>query len=80
MLEGTNPASWMLEVTGGARSVLVQAVDIDWPDRYLDSSLAEANAKCAEQIVARDRALLPPLGVTGGTYATNFGTQVSYPT
>ena len=34
MLPGLNPATWMLEVTGGARSVTVKAVDMDWPARY----------------------------------------------
>lgn len=49
---GYNPATWMLEVTGGAMATLIPAnASVDWPEHYLASSLALDNAQQAEMLV-----------------------------
>lgn len=49
---GYNPATWMLEVTGGAMATLIPAnTAVDWPEHYLTSSLALGNARQAEMLV-----------------------------
>jgi hypothetical protein len=49
---GYNPATWMLEVTGGAMATLTPANNsVDWPATYLASSLCQANATKAEALI-----------------------------
>jgi len=53
---GYNPATWMLEVTGGAMATLIPAnTAVDWPEHYLISSLALENARQAEVLVQEVR-------------------------
>jgi hypothetical protein len=48
---GHNPATWMLEVTGGSMATLVGAnKDVDWPSVYQSSALAAANAEKVEEL------------------------------
>ena len=51
---------------------------VNWPDWYRDSLLSRDNEAYAEQLVARDRGILPPLSVSS-MYAADFGTQVGRP-
>lgn len=76
MKEGFNPATWMLEVTGGAIAVTAKAVDVNWPDLYSSSQLCASNHAYADQLVARDREVKKPLEVSG-VYAVSFGMQCS---
>jgi len=75
MLPGLNPATWMLEVTGGARSVTVKAVSCNWPQWYKESALGQKNDVDADNLIERDKGK-EPLSVPGGTYACGFGAQV----
>jgi hypothetical protein len=53
---GYNPATWMLEVTGGAMATLIPAnTSVDWPAHYMASSLALENAQRAEGLVQQVR-------------------------
>ena len=45
---GANPATWMLEVTGGALAVAAKAVKADWPALYSASSLFAENGAHGE--------------------------------
>lgn len=73
---GSNPATWMLEVTGGAMAVSgAKAVQVVWPDLYQQSELAGNNAAYADHLVARDSNSMQPLVVEGGKYAASFGVQ-----
>lgn len=49
---GQNPATWMLEVTGGSMAMVTAANSVDWPAVYAASSLAAANAAECERLVA----------------------------
>ncbi len=40
LLPGYNPATWMLEVTGGSMATMVETVKLDWPDIFEKSGLA----------------------------------------
>jgi hypothetical protein len=52
LLSGYNPATWMLEVTGGAMATLTPAnASVDWPATYLASQLCQANATKAEALI-----------------------------
>jgi hypothetical protein len=52
LLSGYNPATWMLEVTGGAMATLTPAnANVDWPATYLASQLCQANATKAEALI-----------------------------
>lgn len=76
IVPGYNPATWMLEVTGGALSVMAQAVDADWPELFKESALAKENVAKAAELVERDRTTLPVLTVEGGEFASSMGTQL----
>ena len=53
---GHNPATWMLEVTGGAMATLIPAnTSVNWPDHYLGSQLALENAQQAEVLAQQVR-------------------------
>ncbi|MEW5311977.1 MAG: hypothetical protein WDW38_003643 [Sanguina aurantia] len=73
--DGVNPATWMLEVTGGAVSVGTKAVQADWPTLYLSSELSSSNAEHAASLVRSQRTSHAPLAVSG-LYAATFGVQV----
>lgn len=52
LLSGYNPATWMLEVTGGAMATLTPAnKSVDWPDAYLASQLFMENANTAQALI-----------------------------
>ncbi|GAX73712.1 hypothetical protein CEUSTIGMA_g1165.t1 [Chlamydomonas eustigma] len=74
--DGANPATWMLEVTGGAASISTKAVEVNWPDMYNLSELGQENAAKADKLVQRDGEAKLPLMVSGGMYAADFKTQV----
>ncbi|KAG2488519.1 hypothetical protein HYH03_012840, partial [Edaphochlamys debaryana] len=71
---GFNPATWMLEVTGGSMATVLDRVDVDWPGLYAGSELCRENvARAAALIDARGHDC-PPLAVVT-QYAMPFGTQ-----
>lgn len=72
---GYNPATWMLEVTGGAMSTIARAVEMDWPAHYSSSSLAKAVASKADKLVAEGAKAAPPLQLAS-EFAQPFGVQV----
>ncbi|KAG1677137.1 hypothetical protein FOA52_000943 [Chlamydomonas sp. UWO 241] len=78
--DGVNPATWMLEVTGGAVSVTVKKLDVDWPQLYAGSALGEANTEYASSLVAGSLGTHSPLTVAGfgpnGRYAAPLSTQI----
>eukprot|EP00955_Chlamydomonas_euryale_P114923 366315-Chlamydomonas_euryale.AAC.4 len=63
MKAGANPATWMLEVTGGAVSVTAKAVEVDWPQLYKDSELGRGNDTHAQQLVKMTGEAYEPLKV-----------------
>lgn len=50
---GQNPATWMLEVTGGSMAIATACNSVDWPALYAASSLAAENAAQADVLVAQ---------------------------
>jgi ABC-type multidrug transport system ATPase subunit len=70
-----NPATWMLESTGGSMATTFKAADIDFPDAYLESELRASNLKLMDELAATTAANSPELAV-GGKYATSFNMQV----
>jgi hypothetical protein len=72
---GYNPATWMLEVTGGAMSTITRTVDMDWPAHYADSSLAKDMSSRADQLVAQGAKSAPQLQLAS-EFAQPFGVQV----
>ena len=53
---GHNPATWMLEVTGGAMTTLVPANTIvDWPTVYAESPLRLKNDEHIEELISKVR-------------------------
>jgi hypothetical protein len=53
---GYNPATWMLEVTGGAMATLIPPnSNVDWPEHYLQSSLALESGLQADALVKQVR-------------------------
>lgn len=51
---GHNPASWMLEVTGGSMAIAAACNNsVDWPSVYAASNLAAENAAQAEVLLAQ---------------------------
>jgi hypothetical protein len=71
---GVNPATWMLEVTGGSMSASVKPAALDFPAEYRRGALRAANEARAAELVAAGAAAAPPLAV-GGRYATGAATQ-----
>ncbi|KAL4527487.1 hypothetical protein Ndes2526B_g08823 [Nannochloris sp. 'desiccata'] len=70
-----NPATWMLESTGGSMATTFKAADIDFPDAYLESELRASNLKLMDELVATAAANSPELAV-GGKYATSIKIQL----
>ncbi|MEW5312137.1 MAG: hypothetical protein WDW38_003787 [Sanguina aurantia] len=54
LLSGFNPATWMLEVTGGSMATTVVAVAADWPAIYAASAVAEEVRDRVRGVVDRD--------------------------
>lgn len=73
---GFNPATWMLEVTGGSMATMVTAVEVDWPDIYAASALAAAQAARADQLVQEDLHAGTPALTMASEYAMPFNVQV----
>lgn len=49
---GYNPATWMLEVTGGSMATTVAAnKSVDWPETYSHSELAAHNAAVVDSLM-----------------------------
>ncbi|GIL86027.1 hypothetical protein Vretifemale_14307 [Volvox reticuliferus] len=72
---GFNPATWMLEVTGGSMATVLNRVDVDWPAHYAASELAVKNNARAQALVDEGFKTARALEV-GSRYAMPFGTQV----
>ncbi|KDD76344.1 ABC-2 type transporter, partial [Helicosporidium sp. ATCC 50920] len=72
---GYNPATWMLEVTGGSMSTTFAAAEHDFPQLYADSQLRRDNDAAAEAARARAEKEHEPLSV-GTRFAASYGTQV----
>ncbi|GFR41754.1 hypothetical protein Agub_g2509 [Astrephomene gubernaculifera] len=71
---GFNPATWMLEVTGGSMATVLDKVEVDWPGVYAGSELAKRNEARAAELVSAGAAASSALQV-GNTYAMPFSTQ-----
>jgi hypothetical protein len=48
---GYNPATWMLEVTGGSMTTTFTAAGLDFPQTYADSELQKTNMRRMEEIL-----------------------------
>jgi hypothetical protein len=70
-----NPATWMLEVTGGSMSTMVASVEMDWPEHYRGGSLASQNDRRADELVAETAKSCEAVQITS-VYAQPFGVQV----
>jgi hypothetical protein len=81
---GQNPATWMLDITGGSMAATTAAAAAgagsaqDWAALYARSGLAAANEAEAEKLIAEGLAGAQPLS-SDGTYAQPFGVQVCAP-
>lgn len=71
---GSNPATWMLEVTGGSMTTLYTSASADFPAIYAASELCHRNLDTAALLVAAGLAAHTPLAVAH-TYATSAATQ-----
>ncbi|KAG2425086.1 hypothetical protein HXX76_013995 [Chlamydomonas incerta] len=71
---GFNPATWMLEVTGGSMATVLDKVELDWPEHYAKSELAKACEAHAQELVTTCAGTSEPLQV-GSQYAMPFWTQ-----
>lgn len=69
-----NPATWMLEVTGGSMATTFTAASIDFPAAYRESALRQANMEEMDRLVAGAENTAVPLAV-GGRYAATLKTQ-----
>ncbi|KXZ50448.1 hypothetical protein GPECTOR_16g622 [Gonium pectorale] len=72
--QGFNPATWMLEVTGGSMATVLDRLDVDWPGLYDSSQLAKRNDERARYLVQSGHEDNEPLKV-GNRYAMPFGVQ-----
>ena len=73
---GYNPATWMLEVTGGSMSTTFKSSSQDFPTLYADSQLRRDNEAHMDALVAQGKATHEQLALAG-EYATSSGTQRS---
>ncbi|KAL4434347.1 hypothetical protein ABPG75_000788 [Micractinium tetrahymenae] len=71
---GSNPATWMLEVTGGSMATIYEAADVDFPAVYAGSELRQQNDATAERLVEEGLAAHQPLAVAS-QYAASYGVQ-----
>ncbi|GLC42336.1 hypothetical protein PLESTM_001322300 [Pleodorina starrii] len=72
---GFNPATWMLEVTGGSMATVLDAVQVDWPQLYAASELAQQNNARAQELVEFGHKASKALEV-GSRYAMPFSSQL----
>ena len=68
---GYNPATWMLEVTGGSMTTLFKSSGQDFPSLYRESSLRLANEAHMDSLLATPGQEL----TVSGKYATSLSTQ-----
>mmetsp|Transcript_4643 Transcript_4643/g.13342 ORF Transcript_4643/g.13342 Transcript_4643/m.13342 type:complete len:1521 (-) Transcript_4643:659-5221(-) len=71
---GHNPATWMLEVSGGAASISSSAAAVDFPEYYKASAEYKAAAEEADQLAEQLVKTHEPLK-TASTYATPIRRQ-----
>lgn len=71
-----NPATWMLEVSGGGAKMHTEAVKADFAQIYRDSAAYAETARLADEIAARSKAATEPLALTS-QYAAPLGRQAS---
>lgn len=71
---GYNPATWMLEVTGGSMATTFAAADVDFTKMYVDSELRASNLRRMEELSAATVDGGHPLALRG-RYATSKGVQ-----
>jgi len=72
--DGYNPATWMLEVTGGSMATTFQAADIDFPTEYKNGSLYQQCSDKMGSLVSESLQNDNPLTIDT-TYATSYTTQ-----
>lgn len=70
-----NPATWMLEVSGGATKMKTDSVAADFAAIYADSELAKSNAEKADAIAAHAAQKTQPLTLAT-KYAATRGQQL----
>lgn len=73
-----NPATWMLEICGGAAKMYVDSVDADFHAIYLKSDLAQRAMSSCDAITHTDSKAHAPLAMAT-RYATNRTQQVRAP-
>lgn len=71
---GSNPATWMLEVTGGSMATIYEAADVDFPAVYAASELRKENDATAERLMEEGLAAHTPLAVPS-QYAASYRVQ-----
>ncbi|KAI3428353.1 hypothetical protein D9Q98_006733 [Chlorella vulgaris] len=71
---GYNPATWMLEVTGGSTSTTFKSSDQDFPTIYAESELCRSNRANMERLAAEGKKAFEPLRLSS-TYATSWNMQ-----
>lgn len=71
---GYNPATWMLEVTGGSMATSFKAADLDFPDEYSNSKLRIQNLANGDEINSRTKESSAILTIES-KYATSTKTQ-----
>mmetsp|Transcript_33340 Transcript_33340/g.83541 ORF Transcript_33340/g.83541 Transcript_33340/m.83541 type:complete len:1541 (-) Transcript_33340:49-4671(-) len=74
--DGYNPATWMLEVSGGAPQTLIQAAPYNFADEWDKTETGRTIAKEAEEIQAKNLAEDKAVAVSGA-YAQNFWVQLA---
>lgn len=71
---GYNPATWMLEVSGGGAKMHIEAVDVDFAAQYHGSALCAQAARTVDALVAERGAATAPLALAT-RYAVPFTQQ-----
>jgi ABC-type multidrug transport system ATPase subunit len=72
---GYNPATWMLEITGGAPQTMIPAAPVDFTAEWPRSQLAAKTATECEALVADGLANAAAVSVSGGTFARGRAAQ-----
>ncbi|KAL4442124.1 hypothetical protein ABPG77_011385 [Micractinium sp. CCAP 211/92] len=72
---GYNPATWMLEVTGGSMSTVFKNSGLDFPAIYAGSTLCRDNEARMGQLVEEGQKSSKPLSLSTA-YATSTATQM----
>lgn len=71
---GYNPATWMLEVTGGSMATTFKPADIDFPAEYRDGKLHKQSLEKMEIVASSGVQDTKPLSLDS-KYATSYGMQ-----